>query len=107
MNNLKVPKIWSFPRGYSQASKPVEWPFAYFNSMNPDETFWRAKGGPTDDVPPIFMMPGCQESEIWDFKACLIVGSFLGILSRKKSSVTHTRPGRPVWVTLDFFRETH
>ena len=94
-------------RGYGQASKAVEWPFAYFNSMNPDETFWRAKGGPTDGVPPIFMMPRFQEPEIWDLKVYLIVGSFPGILSRKKSSVTHTRPGRPVWVTLDFFRETH
>ena len=60
-----------YPRGYSQAFKAVESPFAYFNSRKSDEIFWRAKGGPTDGVPPIFMMPGSQEPDILNFKSSL------------------------------------
>ena len=85
----------------------MEWPFACFSSMDTVEAFRGAKGGHTSHVNTFFIMPGSQGPEIWDFKVCLIiiVGSFPGNLSRKKFSVTHTRPGRPVWVTLDFFWE--
>ena len=61
--------------------------------MDTDETFRGAKGGPTGHVNTIFVMPGSQEPEIWDFKDAFIIGSGL---PENDLGVTLARPGRPV-----------